>query len=271
MKQYLTFDIGGTNLKYALIDEQGSILVKDRIRTNTENLTDFMSTMYQIADKYQTKFAGIAVCAPGKIDTKNKIIHFGGALPFLDGLNLQEKLGNKYKVPIAVENDGKAAALSEQWLGELQGINTAAVMTLGTGVGGGIIVDGHVLHGCNFQAGELSWMIIDKSKGVNQMSAFTGDCCSAVNMVKQINKVIGNVDLQDGLSAFKAINEHQEKACHIFSDFCKNIAIMILNVQAVINGEAVVIGGGISAQPILITEIKKQFNNLLLANKMLGS
>lgn len=108
MTQYLSFDIGGTNLKYALIDQEGHILEKDRVKTNTENLDAFMQTMYEVADKYQGKFAGIAVCAPGKIDTKNKTIYFGGALPFLDGLNLEETLGKKYDVPVGVENDGKA-------------------------------------------------------------------------------------------------------------------------------------------------------------------
>ena len=73
----------------------------------TENIGEFLNSMYVIADKYQGKFEGIAVCTPGKIDTKKKIIHFGGALPFLDGLNLEKTLGNKYHVPVGAENDGK--------------------------------------------------------------------------------------------------------------------------------------------------------------------
>ena len=102
MKKYLSFDIGGTNLKYALIDEKGQIIEKDRVKTSTENLDAFMESMYQVADKYQAQFEGIAICAPGKIDTENKIIYFGGALKFLDGLNLQEALWDKYNVPISV-------------------------------------------------------------------------------------------------------------------------------------------------------------------------
>ena len=183
MKKYLTFDIGGTNLKYALVDENGQILEKDRIKTNAEDLDAFMESMYQVADKYQDAFSGIAVCAPGKIDTENKIIYFGGALPFLDGLNLQETLGQKYGVPISVENDGKTAALSEQWLGELRGVDTGVAITLGTGVGGGIIVNNRILHGWTFQAGELSWMITNSGIGVKNMAAYTGVSCSAVASV----------------------------------------------------------------------------------------
>lgn len=262
MTQYLSFDIGGTNLKYAIINKEGHILEKGHVKSS-KNLDAFLKSMYQVADHYQGKFDGIAVCAPGKIDVKNKIIHFGGALPFLDGLNLQKTLGDKYHVPIGTENDGKAAALCEQWLGQLHNVNTGAVMTLGTGVGGGILIDNRVLHGKDFQAGELSWMITNSAAGIKSMDAYTGANCSAVGMITKVNKALGNQDLTDGLAAFKAINAHNEEVYPIFEDFCKNIAIMILNVQTVINGEKIVIGGGISSQPIVLQEINYQFNLIL--------
>lgn len=270
MKKYLSFDIGGTNLKYALIDEKGYILEKDRVKTNTENLDAFMESMYQVADKYQDEFSGIAVCAPGKIDTDNKIIYFGGALPFLDGLNLQDALGKRYNVPIGVENDGKAAALSEQWLGELHDVNTGVAITLGTGVGGGIVVNNRVLHGWSFQAGELSWMITNSGIGVKNMAAYTGFTCSAVNMVKKINLALGNKDLDNGLNAFEAINNGDLRALAIFKRYCRNVAIMIINIQTVINASKVVIGGGISDQKILIEEINNQLHKILENNPMIG-
>lgn len=270
MTQYLAFDIGGTNLKYALLNKEGHIIEKATTPSQTENLDAFMGTMYKVADHYQGKFDGIAVCAPGKIDTQNKIIHFGGALPFLDGLNLQETLGKKYNVPVGAENDGKAAALCEQWLGELHNVNTGAIMTLGTGVGGGILINNRVLHGATFQAGELSWMVTDQSKGLQDMNAYTGSICSAVQMIRKINLSIGTADLNDGKTAFKAIKAGNEAAVKLFKEFCFNVAIMILNVQTVINGEKIVIGGGISAQPILIKEIRNQFQKILTDNPMLG-
>ena len=271
MTQYLAFDIGGTKLKYALIDEKGHIFEKDRVKTNTENLDAFMKTVYEVADKYQGKFKGIAICAPGKIDTQNKIIYFGGALPFLDGLNLQESLGEKYNVPIAVENDGKAAALAEQWLGELRDVNTGIAITLGTGVGGGVLVNKRILHAWTFQAGELSWMITNSRLGVKTMTAYTGFSCSAVNMIKKVNLALGNIDLDDGVTAFEAINNGDLRAMAVFKHYCRNVAIMILNIQTVINGSKVVIGGVISAQPILIEEINNQFDKILQNNSMLNN
>lgn len=270
MKKYLSIDIGGTNLKYALIDEKGHILEKDRVKTDAKNLTAFMENMYEVIDSYQDQFEGIAICAPGKIDTENKIIYFGGALKFLDGLNLQDALGDKYNVPISVENDGKTAALSEQWLGELRGVDTGVAITLGTGVGGGVVVNNHLLHGWTFQAGELSWMITNSGIGTKNKAAYTGDNCSAVNMVKKINLALGNKDLDDGLTAFEAINNGDLRALAIFKLYCRNVAIMIINIQTVINASKFVIGGGISNQPILIEEINNQLAKILEINPMIG-
>lgn len=271
MAKYLSFDIGGTNLKYALIDEEGKIFEKDRVETNTESLAAFMQSIYQVADKYRGQFKGIAVCVPGKIDTKHKVIYFGGALPFLDGLNLQETLGKKYQVPVSVENDGKAAALAEQWHGELHDVADGVAITLGTGVGGGIVVNYRVVHGWTFQAGELSWMITNAGIGAKNMAAYTGYTCSAVNMIKKINLALGNVsNLDDGVAAFKAINEENLRALAIFQRYCRNVAIMIINIQTIINASKFVIGGGISAQPVLIEEINNQLHKILENNPMIG-
>ncbi|GHV98342.1 transcriptional regulator [Lactobacillus nasalidis] len=268
MTQYLVFDIGGTNVKYALMDGEGKLLEKGK-RASADNLEDFVAVLYAIGDQYKGKFAGIAVCAPGKIDTEKKIIHFGGALPFLDGLNLEETLGARYGVPVGAENDGKAAALCEQWLGELKGVDTGAVLTLGTGVGGGIVAGGKLLHGSSFQAGELSWMITNQGAGLKKMDAYAGFACSAVGMVEKVNRQLGNEDVNDGLAAFEAIKSGNEEAVKIFRQYCLSVAVMILNLQAVINGEKVVIGGGISAQEILIEEIRRQFGEILNDNPML--
>lgn len=270
MTQYLSFDIGGTNLKYGLIDHSGHLIEKGRVPTKKDNLDVFMESIYQVADTYQGQFDGVAVCAPGKIDIRNKVIHFGGALPFLDGLNLQKTLGDKYQVPIGVENDGKAAALSEQWLGELKGVANGAAMTLGTGVGGGIVVNHQIIHGNTFQAGELSWMITNDGVGDKDLAAYAGASCSAVMMIAKINKALGNENTTDGLAAFEAIKAGKPEAVKSFQEFCHNVAVMILNVQTVINGEKIIIGGGISSQPILIGEIRRQFDQLLENNPMLG-
>lgn len=271
MEKYISFDIGGTKIKYGIINSSGKILEKSQVDTPQNSQKEFFECIYRIIDKYEKEVSGIAMCIPGKIDTKNKIIYHGGALLYLDKVDLQKMIGDKYHLPLEIENDAKAAALCELWLGKMKNINSGAVITLGTGVGGGIVVNGNVLHGRDFQAGELSWMIINSAAGTENQEAYSSELCSSVKMIKHINKAIGISDLTDGKAAFEAINNGNLIANKIFKKFCMNVAIMILNIQVIINGEVIVVGGGISSQPILISEIIDQFDKLLKSNSMIGN
>ena len=156
-KNYLSIDIGGTKIKSAVIDRSGNILTRGRMDT-PKNLTEFLTGIETIVEDVHGSIRGIAVSTPGKVNPETGTISFGGALPFLDGVSLKQLLA-KYQVPLAVTNDGKAAALAEWWLGNLKGIQNGAAITLGTGLGGGVIVEGKLIQGAHFQAGELSFLL----------------------------------------------------------------------------------------------------------------
>lgn len=266
MKDYLSIDIGGTNVKYAELDNAGQIIEKGKIKT-IHDKDQFLAEIDKIVAKYVEKgVKGIAFCAPGKI--AKTTIHFGGALPFLDGINFAERY-KKYNLPVAVINDGKASVLAENWLGSLKDMKNCASITLGTGLGGGIIADGKLLNGAHYQAGEVSFINLD-SKAKN-FESFAGSLGSAVGMITRINKTVGNEDETDGLAAFRAINAGDENAVKIFHEFCHLVAVVILNIQAVVDLDAIAIGGGISAQPIVAQEINKAYDEVLEDNPMVKS
>lgn len=261
---YLGIDIGGTNVKYALLNKSGEIIEKGKIKTEQKK-EPFLHNLDQIVEKYQDKgLKGIGFCAPGKIT--DTTIHFGGSLPFLDGIDLGKRY-EKLNLPVAGVNDGKASVLAESWLGSLKDIDNCAAITLGTGVGGGIIVDGNLVLGTHSQAGELSFMQLNMSKP--DFDGFAGMQGSAVGMISEVNKALGNSDLQDGLAAFKAINEGDPVAKKIFADYCMKIAVLILNLQSVVDLERIAIGGGISAQPIVVETINQQYQKLLSSNELI--
>lgn len=116
MNNYLSIDIGGTDIKYALLDKAGNIIKKDRV-SSTQDENEFLKKIDQIVDSFEN-LKGIAFCAPGQV--LNNIIHFGGSLTFLDGMNFPARY-EKLNIPIAVINDGKASVLAESWLGNLKG------------------------------------------------------------------------------------------------------------------------------------------------------
>lgn len=263
-KNYLSIDIGGTNVKYDELNNAGNIIEQGKIKTSHDK-EQFLKNIDQIVEKYVKKeIKGIAFCAPGKIaHTK---IHFGGALPFLDGIDFAVRY-KKYDIPVTVINDGKASVLAENWLGSLKDMQNCAAITLGTGVGGGIIVNGKLLNGAHFQAGELSFLQLNmKEPGFD---GFAGGYASAVLMIRNVNEAIENDDETDGLAAFEAINNGNEKAKKIFDEYCKRIAAIIIDIQAVVDLDAIAIGGGISAQPIVVQGINQAYDKVLADNELI--
>lgn len=263
-KNYLSIDIGGTNVKYAELNNAGNIIEQGKIKTSHDK-EQFLKNIDQIVEKYVKKeIKGIAFCAPGKIaHTK---IHFGGALPFLDGIDFAVRY-KKYDIPVTVINDGKASVLAENWLRSLKDMQNCAAITLGTGVGGGIIVNGKLLNGAHFQAGELSFLQLNmKEPGFD---GFAGGYASAVLMIRNVNEAIENDDETDGLAAFEAINNGNEKAKKIFDEYCKRIAAIIIDIQAVVDLDAIAIGGGISAQPIVVQGINQAYDKVLADNELI--
>lgn len=263
-KNYLSIDIGGTNVKYAELNNSGQIIERGKIKTVLKK-EQFLKKIDQIVDKYVQKgVKGLAFCAPGKIaDTE---IHFGGALPFLDGIDFAKRY-QQLQLPVAVINDGKASVLAENWLGSLKDMKNCAAITLGTGVGGGIIVNGQLINGAHFQAGELSFLQLNMNKP--GFDGFAGGYASAVQMIKRINQKLHDQDETDGLAAFKAIKNQNEAALQIFKEYCDRIVAVIIDVQAVVDLDAIAIGGGISAQPILIEGINQAYDRARENNEIL--
>ncbi|MDO4912440.1 MAG: ROK family protein [Lactobacillus sp.] len=256
MKQYLSIDIGGTNVKYAIMDRSGKIVTKDKIASPQE-LNEFLAAIDQIVSQYASEISGLAICAPGKVE--HNVIHYGGALEFLDGIDFG-KIYHDASFPIAVINDGKAAVLAESWIGSLQHCENCAAIVLGTLVGGGIIVNNHLLNGVHFQAGEISFMDFQTGDDRDRMSGFQA---SSVGMIKAVNRALGHQNLTDGLAAFEAINAGDKRVMPIFNAFCEKVASIILNIQTVVDLEKFAIGGGISAQAILVKSINQAYDRLV--------
>ncbi|MGM0215846.1 ROK family protein [Enterococcus sp. AZ109] len=261
MSNYLSIDIGGTNIKYGVLDHSGNLTECSCLPTPVSGLEEFLEAVYQLADPYAGFIRGIGVSVPGKVETKTGTIYFGGSLPFLDGVCLKELLERRYQLPVAVENDGKAATLAEIWLGSLKDIDTCATLILGTGVGGGIVVNGKLLKGSHFQAGELSFMINeDHLSGMDKLLGVNG---SAVNMIEAIAKQLNLPDKKDGKGVFQELNQGNSLALPLFTRYCHRLAVAILNIQTVIDGTAYAIGGGISGQPLVVETINQQYDQLL--------
>lgn len=260
--KYLSIDIGGSSIKYGLLDHAGQLIEKNKVVT-PQSLAPFIHTIINIVSQYADRIKGVAICAPGKIDPRDGRIYYGGALTFLDKLSLPEKLHQHFgnDLIVTVENDGKCAALSELWLGNLNGIENGVAVVLGTGVGGGLILNGHLYRGTHFQAGEFSF-IPSYGKKNNIVKNNYGIDGSAVKMVEKIAKYY-DLAPDDGIRAFKKIKKGKKYANKVFNHYCYQIAELIFAVQSIIDVQRYVIGGGISVQPIVAKRIRYYFKKMV--------
>lgn len=257
----LAIDFGGTQVKSALVSEDFVLEKSLPTQSSPQTLDQALDVIDDLVMSVEVALTGIAISVPGTVDTDEGVIYHGGLLRFFHGFRIKDILEAKYHLPVTALNDGKAAALGELAMGHLQGVTNGAALVLGSGLGGGLIINGKLFQGSHFQAAELTFLLPVQMEKVNP-SQMRGTTLSAVGLITKVNKVLGNTDLKDGLLAFKAINAKKEAVYPIFEAYCRSLAITILNLQSTVDMEIFVLGGGISAQPVLIEEVNRQFDKV---------
>ncbi|MFV8291913.1 ROK family protein [Aerococcus viridans] len=260
---YLGIDIGGTNIKSGLVDKLGQITNQDKRKT-PQNLPDLKLAIIDIVNQAQAlvgdQLKGVGFSAPGRVVTETGVVHVGGAIPFIDGLNFKHFIQENFGLPAAAINDGKAAAQAELWKGHLTDVENGLVLLLGTGVGGGIVLNGQLHQGSHFQAGELSYMYASSSDMTTENAM--GRRGSAVIFVNKSRELLGLAP-GDGEEVFQALEEGTNSAVTaLFDQYCQDIVYIIHTLQISLDLDRVFFGGGISAQPLLLEEIQNKYNEI---------
>lgn len=264
MSNYLTVDVGGTNIKYAIMDEEANIKEKGEVPTPiSEGLEKFIEVLKEIYDKYKDQdIQALAMSAPGKIDANTGYFYTSGALEYISGINLKDRLKDIIPVPFAVENDAKAAAAAEIWKGSMKDVKNGMVIVLGTGLGGAIIIDGKLYRGSTFAAGEFSGIptrLTDPVYDYRKMWARTN---GVTIMSDQYAQTIGKDPSQmNGRILFDDANKGNQDAIDAIENYCATLASGIMSLQFALDVERVAIGGGISKQPLLMATLIKKLHD----------
>lgn len=252
------------------MENNGTIKMKDKFPTTAKSAEELVEQMVEKWRPYQQDVTGIAVSCPGVVNTETGVIYQGGALLFMHEKNLAEMLARECHVPVVLQNDAKSAALAELWLGVAKDVDSAAILTLGSGVGGGIIMNGKLQSGFNLMAGEVSF--IQTSFDTEKLRGkFFGRAGSAVELIKRIATKKNLADKKDGEQVFEWINQGDEEAQAIFDDYIYGLASQVLNIQYLIDPEIIAIGGGISAQPIVVKRLNKAIEEIKASNPFHGA
>ena len=258
----LAIDVGGTEIKSAIVDTDYNLSDWDSKPTPQDSLDSFIDSIEEIYLRYKDKVEGVAVAIPGFVDVENGVCNSGGTLLYNAGQPigklLQERLGCK----VHLENDGKAAALAELANGSLKGCKNAAVFIIGTGIGGGIIIDGKLLRGRNFTAGELSFLNVNIEKDNDPNYKFGTICnyCTTPALIKIYQTKSGDVTVTNGKQFFEKYHQGNSDAIEVLEVFTKNIAVQLMNLGIILNCEKIAVGGGISKQEVLVEKINEKMN-----------
>lgn len=257
-------DLGGTNLRAATVDENGRIHF--RLKQNTpqaEKPDEILQALVQAVAqcKEQSKASGaciraVSVVVPGSVNVSRGVVMKAPNVACLDGFGLTTALTNELNLPAIIENDANAAAVGEMWQGAARGRRTIVCVTLGTGVGGGIILDGKLWRGVNDSAAEIGHMCVDPFGGVACLCGSRGclevyaSATAIVRMAREARPRYPDTLLHPGenLTAeeiYRAGMKGDELALEIFRRMGVYLGVGLANLINILNPEMIVIGGGV--------------------------
>ena len=271
MKYGFGIDLGGTTVKLAYFDEKGQMLEKWEIPTDTSNngsniLRDIAAAVNgYLAEKGIAKesIIGVGIGVPGPVNRAgvvNQCVNLGWGV-----FNIEEALSEKLDLPVKAGNDANVAALGECWVGGGSGYDNIVLATLGTGVGGGIIINGQVVYGAHGACGEIGHMVLNKEEtaacgcgkygGVEQYCSATGIVRTARRHLNRSVEpsCLRNVENLTCKDIFDAGAAGDVVANEILEKVYNHLAEFLSDVCCVVDPEVVVIGGGVSkaGEPLL--------------------
>ena len=264
MKQYFGIDIGGTAVKLGIVDETGRVLLKGEASVSFDGYqTPVLTTVRRAAKEFLTtnaipveSLAGIGVSATGQIDSRKGIVAGTcGNFPNYIGSPIKSALEEDFGLPVTVANDANCMTLGEVWVGAAQGYTDVIGVTLGTGVGGGILTGGHLLEGARGLGGELGHYRTHALDGVPCTCGATG-CWERYAATTALVRAAKERDpaLVDGRAIFAAAEAGDKTVLALLDDWTDEIAQGLAGMVHIFNPQLILIGGGVSAQQKLLID-----------------
>lgn len=280
-------DLGGTTIKIAFITLDGHIVEKWEIPTNisedgkhiVSDIADSISAKLDQLSEKREKLAAIGMGAPGFIDMKTGFIYHAVNIGWRN-YALKDELEKATGLSVTIDNDANIAAIGEMWRGAGDGEGNLLMVTLGTGVGGGIIVNGHIMHGTNGMAGEIGHITsipeggahcnCGKSGCIETIASATGIARiakekAAGDVSSSLNEMLKNHGELKAKDVAEAAENGDQAAMDTLDEVAFHLGLVIANLSNSINPGKIVIGGGVSkAGHVLMSRLEKEFKRFAL-------
>lgn len=269
-------DLGGTNIKAGIVDENQKILVEDSVPTRVErpyqeiikDMADLVKNLLNKIHATDAELSGVGVGSPGTVDAANGVVLYSNNFDW-DNIPLAAELGKYFTCPIKVSNDANCAALGEVKAGAAREIKNAILLTLGTGVGGGVIIDGQVFEGAHAGGAELGHTSL----------IFGGELCtcgrrgcveayvSATGLIREAKRAAekdpqsvmnelckGDLSNMNGKIPFDAAEQKDPAGMKVVNDYITYLGESIANYVNIFRPDVILLSGGICNQKEKLTE-----------------
>ena len=257
-------DLGGTHLRVALVDDTGNILQHLKQETPRGDSPDgILNALAGAAREWKCHDRAVlaaSIMVPGAVDSEKAVVVAAPNRPSLINFALKAELQKRLGWPIVLENDANAAAVGEMWLGAARGCSDVVSVTLGTGVGGGVILDGKLWRGSHGSAGEIGHTTVDPFSGLKCKCGNTGCLelfASATAIVRMARE--RGMDAASAEKVYEAGRSGDETALSVFNRFGTYLGIGLANLINLIDPQVIVItGGAVSGWDLFASEMYRQ-------------
>lgn len=285
MKAYIGIDLGGTYIKYGLVSEVGEIIEKGKIPTPVgcgyaETVEAISSAVRGLSARHGATVCGLGIGAPGVVDGEKGVVRLSGNLGW-ENKPLAEDLSAELSIPAVLTNDANAAAYGEYVCGAGSEYKSVVLITLGTGVGSGIVLGGKLFEGCVGAGAELGHEVIRMSGekcACGRRGCFEA-YASATALIKQTKRAMeknrqsmlwqlcGDINNVNGKTVFDAAAMGDAAAKRVVNNYLRYLSEGLANIANAFRPEAILIGGGISAQGENLTvSLQRRVDKLMLGH-----
>ena len=265
---YIGIDLGGTNIAVGIVTKEGEILKKTSVPARAErpfdqifaDMADCIRRLLSETGISESEIASIGIGTPGCIDTEKGILIFAGNFKYGKNVDYRAEMAKHFDIPVYIGNDANVAALAEVRAGAAKGVKNAVMITLGTGVGGGIIIDGKIFEGAYSAAGELGHIVLVSDgepcscgrkgcwEAYASVTALVRQTKAAMleNPASLMNKP--PMEQVSGRTAFDAAKKGDKAALAVVDRYQEYITEGLADMVNIFSPEIIVVGGGISKE-----------------------
>jgi glucokinase len=264
----LALDIGGTEIKVGLVNENGEVLENKSCPTNAKNGgAALMAQVIGIVSEYQ-KIDRIGISSAGQIHPyTGVVVHATDNIPGWTGINIKKSIEDQFNIPTVVENDVNCSALGEAFYGAGKNSDSFLCLTYGTGIGGAIIENRKIYTGSSFSAGEFGHMITHfdgesctcGGSGCYEAYASTSALCRAVSRGTGIEQISGR-------EIFEHIEKDNKKVIGIVEEWIQEIVCGLVSLVHIFNPSTIILGGGIMEQSYITEKIEVSLKSKIMPN-----